>query len=271
MTPRKVLFINENIGGHATVHHHLRTVLRDHPDIEPTFVDVPAPGLLRRVVGAAVPGLGKLDLDLQPLRAQLALSAWVRRHIGPMIASADVIHLYTQNAGLLSVGALEKRPSVVTLDTTNTNNAYRLPYRAPTRFTPAALRLTLPLERRVYAAVDAIVANSGWAASSLIDDYGMRANEVDVIPFGVVGPPRPAARPRRRPRIVFVGRQLERKGGLLLLDVFEKHLADRAELLLITHDPVPPTRGVSVVDDLHQGSDRLWGGQSHASRQVQAA
>ena len=74
----RVLFVNENIGGHATVHHHLRRALEAHPEVEADFLDVPPPSLLRRLIGMRLPGLAGLDLDLQPLRAQLAASAWVR-------------------------------------------------------------------------------------------------------------------------------------------------------------------------------------------------
>ena len=98
----RVLFVNENIGGHATVHLNLERALSGHPEIEATFLHVPRPPLGRRIVSASVPGLGRLDLDLQPLRAQLAVSAFVRRRLLNIVADFDVIHVYTHNAALLS-------------------------------------------------------------------------------------------------------------------------------------------------------------------------
>ena len=127
----KVLFVNENIGGHSTVHAHLRRTLTDHPLVEARFLDVPPPSLRRRALGTRIPGLARLDLDLQPLRAQLALSEWVRRQLPALAADADVLHVYTANAGLRSVPLIAAMPSVVTTDATNTTNAYRLPYRDP--------------------------------------------------------------------------------------------------------------------------------------------
>ncbi len=135
----RVLFVNENIGGHATVHNHLRAGLRDHPRIDATFLDVPEPGLLRRLIGARIPGLARLDLDLQPLRAQLALSYWVRRAVRHRRGTYDALHVYTQNAALLLT---PETPMVISTDTTNVHNAYRIPQRMPTRFTRLTVALT---------------------------------------------------------------------------------------------------------------------------------
>lgn len=256
--PLRVLFLNENIGGHATVHHHLRRAIAEIDGVDATFVDVPRPGLLRKLVGAQVPGLARLDLDLQPLRAQLALSAWVRRRLGALLAEVDVVHVYTQNSVLLSSSVLAGVPTVLSTDSTNAENAYRLPYRAPTRFTCHTWKLAARFERRVFGAVDALIANSEWVARSLHLHYGVDADDLEVLPFGITAPDRTFDRPdRRRPRIVFVGRQFERKGGTVLLEAFAR-VADRADLTLVTQEAPPGLDGVEVVDDLHQGDERLW-------------
>lgn len=259
----RVLFVNENIGGHATVHRHLRAALPAHPDVEADFLDVPAPSLPRRAAGVRVPGLAGLDLDLQPLRAQLALSGWVRRRLRRRLEAYDVVHVYTANAGLRSAALLARVPSVVSLDATNATNAYRLPYRSPTRFTPATVRLSQRFERRVYAAATVVVANSAWVAASLRDDYGLTDDRLRVLPFGILAPDFPTdAAPGTTgtavPRLVFVGRQLDRKGGLRLLRLHQRHLVDSCELVLVTSEPVPPARNVTVVDDISPGSPRLW-------------
>lgn len=259
----RVLFINENIGGHVTVHHHLRRALADHPEVEPTFLDLPPASGLRRLVGARIPGLAGLDLDLQPLRAQLAQSAWLHRRLPALTAEADAIHLYTHNAGLLSQSVWRTHPTVVSLDTTNRQNAYRLPGRSPTRFTPLTVAATVPFERRVYRAATTVVANSDWAAASLIGHYGLDPGSVRTLPFGILGPsfepgPAPGTEPGPRPRLVFVGRSLARKGGLRLLDVHRRRFSDRADLVLVTNEPVESSPGVEVVDDLRPGDPRLW-------------
>ncbi len=255
----KILFVNENIGGHATVHHHLGLSLEDREDVAATFLDVPAATGLRRVVSASIPGLARFDLDFQALRAQLAAAWWVRRRLRPVEEDFDLIHFYTQNAALLSVKTMRERPCVVSLDTTNAENAYRIPFRAPARFTPLAVRASHPCEQRVYRSADHIVANTGWAARSLRQVYDVDAEKLTTMPFGIVGPDVVAERSDDRlPTIVFVGRQFKAKGGDLLLDLFRRRFAGRAELILVTQEPVTPTNGVTVIDDMGQGDPRLW-------------
>jgi len=255
----RLLFLNENIGGHATVHVNIRRALEERPEVEATFVDVPSPGLLRRLAAAPVPGLARLDADLQPLRYQLMRSLAARRRVPRPVDGFDAVHAYTQNVALLNVRLLRALPSVVTVDSTNTLNAYRLPYRDPTWFTGRLLPITRAFERRVYNAASAIVANNDPAAGSLRETYGVSDAKIHVIPFGVTPPAEPAQLPQAgTPRITFVGTPLRRKGGLRLLELHQRSLRDRCQLTLVTREPVPPAPNVEVIDDLAQGDPRLW-------------
>jgi len=258
--PLQVLFVNENIGGHGTVHHALRRCWDARRDIEAEFLDVPGPGLLGRVGRLPVPGLGRFDLDLQPLRSQLLRSQWVRRALSARLkeGGVDVVHVYTQNCALTSAVLLGRIPCVVTTDSTTELNAYRIPYRSPTRFTAWSVRASVPFERRVFNAADRVIANSEYAAASLRNTYGVPVHKLDVLPFGVWLPPVPAPRPDRRPCVVFVGHQLQRKGGLRLLDLHQRYLRDRCDLLLVTTEKIAKLPGVRVISDLRGGSDRLW-------------
>lgn len=257
MAPLRALLLNENIGGHAAMHQHIRATITAHEDVEAHVVDVPPPGLLRKVVGAAIPGLGRLDADLQPLRYQLAQSAWVRRRLGRDVADADVLHAYTQNAVLLDVSTLRLLPTVVGLDSTNEQNSSTLPYRRATAATARATALTKVLERRVFDAATLLVAQSEWAAASLVDDYGVDRARIRVIPYGiVVSEPLPPIA-RERPRILFVGTSLDRKGGRLLLDVWRSRLRDRADLVLVTLEEVAPEPGLTVLRDVRPGDGKL--------------
>lgn len=258
--PLRALFVNENIGGHATVHAALQKCLAGREDVRAEFVHVPDPGLVGKVLRRPLPVLGRLDLDLQPLRAQLVRSAWTRRALRTRLArgDVDVVHVYTHNTALLSAADLRRVPTVITTDSTTELNAYRIPYRAPTRFTPRSVRVSVPLERRVLTAARRVVANSEYVADSLRATYGVAEQRLTVLPFGVWLPPPPADPPRRRPTVVFVGHQLERKGGRRLLRLHQEHLRDRCDLLLVTTEPVEPLPGVRVVADLRGGSDDLW-------------
>lgn len=260
----RVLFVNENIGGHKSVHATLRRELVAHPDIEADFLDVPPPTTWRRVVGTSVPGLGRHDLDLQALRAQLALSGWVRRRLLERIADVDVLHVYTGNAGLRSADLIRTIPTVVSTDATGETNAYRLPTRMPTRFTPRAVRAAHRFEQPVYEAATLVVANTQWVAESLRTSYAVGADKLRTFPFGITAPAfgdGPAPGTRREdglPRLVFVGRSLGRKGALRLHRLHQAHLADECELVIVSPEDVPAGRNVVAVQDVTVGSGRLW-------------
>jgi alpha-maltose-1-phosphate synthase len=252
----RIHFVNENIGGHATMHAHVRSALVEIPEVEATFFEVPPRRAVERLLGARVPGLASLDLDLQPLRAELARSAIVRRHLSGLIGAPDALHIYTQNAALLSVDHMRRTPTVISTDATNRQNAYLIPARRPTRLTPLTLCATLPFERRALRAARRVLAHSRWAADSILT-YGVDARNLEVVPFGITAPASVAARPDRRPRILFVGRSMERKGGRRLLSVWETQLAASSELTLVTLDYVAPQPGLEVRNDVRPGDGKL--------------
>lgn len=250
-------FVNENIGGHVTMHQHIRNVLAGRDDVQATFYDLPRASLGVKLAGGQVPGLARLDLDLHLIRVRLAQSVLVRRHLDSLAETPDALHAYTQNTALLSVGYMRRVPTVVSIDATNRQNAYRLPYRRPTMFTPATVPLGTLWERRVYAQARCIVAHSRWAADSALG-YGIPGARVEVIPFGIAIPPPPAARrDGGLPRIVFVGTSMERKGGWRLLRLWQRFLRERARLTLVTLEPVPETPGVEVRNDVRPGDGKL--------------
>ena len=269
--PPRALFVNENIGGHATVHHHLREVAAQREDISVRVVDVPSPGFWRKVAGVAVPGLGRLDADLRSARYQLAQSAWVARHLPDWLdGGVDVVHFYTHNVALLARRQLRGLPYVVTLDSTTAQSNRLHVAREATRFTAWSTAVTHPFERRVYADAVTVVANSSWVAGSLGAEYGIDPDRVEVLPMGVPVPvlPEPADGPDTAgglPRVLFIGRGMDRKGGTQLRAVHQRWLADRCELVLVTTSPVEPGRNLTVVGNVQPGDgqvDRLLAGSA---------
>jgi glycosyltransferase involved in cell wall biosynthesis len=236
------------------MHLHLRrSLVEDHPEVTATFVDVPRPGLVRRLAAAAIPGLDRLDADLQPLRYVLAQCMATRRELLRAAPGHDVVHFYSQNAALLSAGLLRSMPAVVSTDTTNRSNAYHLPYRMPGRFTGAALRPVMALERRAFRAATLVVGQSEHAAADL-ERYGVARDRIRVIPFGItIDPLEVRDRPPGLPRVTFIGTTMDRKGGWLLLRAFQESLRDRCRLTLVTREPVPASPGVEVIRDAKAG------------------
>jgi glycosyltransferase involved in cell wall biosynthesis len=253
----RVLFLNENIGGHTTMHLGLRATIGAHEDVDATFVDVPTRGLLRNLAGAPIPGLAARDLDLQALRSQLALSATARRLLVQRAGTYDVLHVYTQHAALLSVGLLGATPTIVSTDATGEQVARLLPYREPTRWTAMQRHVRRPVERRVYDAATFVVGKSRWCTASLRGAYDVPEEKLHVIPFGVVVPRRVAHPRPEHPIVTFIGASLARKGGDRLLRVYAERLAGRCELHLVTRDRVEERDGVRVHRDLRPGDPRL--------------
>ena len=103
-----------------------------------------------------------------------------------------------------------------------------------------------------------VVPWSNWAADSIINEYGVPRERVQVIPTGLdtsYWQPGIAERQHERLRLLFVGGNFERKGGRLLLDVFRGlDLQARAELHIVTRDPVESAPGVVVHHNIGNNS-----------------
>lgn len=255
--PIRPLFVNENMGGHATLHLAIRTALRDHPAVRAQFLDVPPAGTLRRIGAVSVPGLARADADLQALRVQLGTSAVVRRRLATWTNPYDVLHVYSQNAGLLIDGHLRDRPSVVGTDATTAQGALLLPHRRPARGTDRRVAVSQRFERRVYDAATLVVAQSEWVAASLRDEYDIDPTRIRSIPYGITIPDALPRIERARPQITFVGFSMERKGGTRLLDLWRRRFRTDVDLILVTRDDVPREPGLRVFRDFRPGDPRL--------------
>ena len=100
------------------------------------------------------------------------------------------------------------------------------PTTATPRATPRIEQLKWRANRACFARAAMIVTWAEWTKAGLVERYEVPADKVVVIPPGVdyerwaaVGAPQRRRRARTAPvRILFVGGDLERKGGLVLLD-----------------------------------------------------
>jgi glycosyltransferase involved in cell wall biosynthesis len=100
-----------------------------------------------------------------------------------------------------------------------------------------------------YRRADLVIPWTDWARRALVADCGVSEDKIVVHHTGVdleVWPATPPV-PKPVPRILFVGADFERKGGPLLLDVFEQHLVGRATLDIVSRDaPCDVPYGVTV-------------------------
>ena len=99
---------------------------------------------------------------------------------------------------------------------------------------------------------------SHWAARSLVDDYGVDASKIEVIPPGVdIDSLTPVATSSDIARILFVGGDFERKGGPLLLEAFTHLEPGAAHLDVVTRQPVEAPDGVTVHNGLRPNDGPL--------------
>jgi glycosyltransferase involved in cell wall biosynthesis len=114
-----------------------------------------------------------------------------------------------------------------------------------------------------------IITWSDWAKAGVVDEYEIEASKITVVPPGVTpsmwATPDVERRSDGPVRILFVGGDLDRKGGSLLLRAFARlrvELTQRpsgpaVELHLVTRAEVPATPGVTVHHGLQPNSADL--------------
>jgi glycosyltransferase involved in cell wall biosynthesis len=111
---------------------------------------------------------------------------------------------------------------------------------------------------KIFHGATRILPWSGWVQASLVYDYGVPRNRIEVIPPGVdVDFWQPGTKEQGdKVRVLFVGGDFYRKGGEDLLAAF-RPLADKVELILVTRSSVPTQEGVTVYQDMRPNSPEL--------------
>jgi glycosyltransferase involved in cell wall biosynthesis len=216
---------------------------------------------LRREESASAEPLPRwIEIDYRPGRLPWTVTASLlaRRALGAVLNEVDGIFLHTTTLAPLCVDYFRRKPAIISSDGTPLNKrgvrqAYGL--RNEGRLSENAKRA---LYRRVFGAAAGLVAWSNWTKQSFVEDYGYPEEAVAVIPPGIdlnsfaIGD-----RDHELPRILFVGADFERKGGDLLIDVFQKRLRGKAELTLVTRAAVQDQPGVRILRDIRANSAEL--------------
>jgi glycosyltransferase involved in cell wall biosynthesis len=185
-------------------------------------------------------------------------SLLARQALGPVMGAVDGIFMHTTTLAPLCTDYFLRKPTVISSDGTPANKrtmraAYGLGPESPT-----AEWAKRSLFKGIFSRAAGLVAWSSWTKESFVDDYGCREEDVAVIPPGIdLEGFAPGKRDHDKPRLLFVGGDLNRKGGDLLLDVFRKRLRGKAELNLVTRTPVPAEPGVHVHLNVSANSPEL--------------
>jgi glycosyltransferase involved in cell wall biosynthesis len=188
----------------------------------------------------------------------IAGSLLAREAVAQVAPQVDGVFCHTTTISLLAFDFFGRKPTVLSTDGTPLNKrsmrgAYGL---------GAERSLAERAKRAIYGAAFrravACVAWSNWVKQSFIEDYGCREQDVMVIPPGVdLDDFAPGDRSHAAPRLLFVGGDFQRKGGDLLLEVFQKRLQGRAALHVVTGADVPAIPGVTVHKNLAANSPEL--------------
>ena len=267
----RALFVNSGLLGQRTFSRFVDRAFRGGGDIEAwqtvltddmSTVD----RVIRRlfcVRMAPHSGSALQNLDLFRFRAELNAGLHARRRIARLERVGrrfDVLHFHRQGTAYASIARMRTTPSIVSIDCT-----YRLlTERAKSRLEARTYALNASRDGEVFRAARVIVAASQWAADSVRKDYPDCTTEILVMPnpvelewFHETWIEERAARAARRdfrPRVLFVGGDLHRKGGDDLLAVWrDAELGRTASLDVVTAEPVRPdllSHGVMVHTDV---------------------
>jgi len=247
-------FVMEQIFGHRTHYHNLRRYVEDDASVAATWLPIafePTGALAKTPV----------------LRGNWSARASWLAHRAVTAARAktrfDALLYHTQVTALLAPFQ-RGVPIVVSLDATPINYDTVGVYYGHTASGPLEA-LKLRANRRAFAHAAALIVWRAWAKDSLVNDYGVPAEKVHVISPGVDLAQWPLVTPEERlrasagrtPRLLFVGGDFERKGGRVLLDCFERWLAGRCELDIVTQTTIAPPTGVRLHSALTPNSDEL--------------
>jgi glycosyltransferase involved in cell wall biosynthesis len=173
----------------------------------------------------------------------------------------DALFFHTQVPAILAQRWLRRIPGIVSLDATPLQydelGAFYKHEEGPAWLEAWKWRLN----RACFRSARRLVAWAEWTKFALVQSYEVPADKITVIPPGVNVQEwrRPTPRvPHADPvKILFVGGDLKRKGGLVLLEAFRvlRHLG--LELHLVTKDRLPPEPGVFIYNDLEANSQPL--------------
>jgi glycosyltransferase involved in cell wall biosynthesis len=173
----------------------------------------------------------------------------------------DALLFHTQVPAVLAQSWLRKIPGIVSLDATPLQydelGAFYKHEQGPAWLENWKWRLN----RDCFKSARRLVAWAEWTRHGLVRDYEVPADKITVIPPGV------NVREWRRPtprgphgdpvKILFVGGDLERKGGLQLLEAFRALRHMGLELHLVTKDRRAPEPGVFIYNNLQANSQPL--------------
>lgn len=198
------------------------------------------------------------------VQARQAVTRIQRQH------ALDALFVHTQVPAVLIADRMRRIPTVVSLDATPLQYDALGAHYAHQRSSNWLEKLKWQANYRCFHLAQRLVAWTHWTKTGLVQEYAVPDEKIVVIPPGVNS--REWARPAPRmqqdgpTKILFVGGDLQRKGGQLLIEAV-RALRQQSqenndensviELHLVTRDPVPMEPGVFVYHNMQPNSTPL--------------
>ena len=218
----RAAFVLEQTLGHITHSKNLQSLLPNDPAFRPVFlpIDDSLDGVARRI-----PGWSNWTIRAG-IRARRSLRQLFRsdRHL-----AVDAMFVHSQVPAILLGGWMRRIPTLVSLDATPIQYDELGEFYAHEIGSPRVERFKYWANRRCYSRARHLVTWSEWAKQGLVDRYDVHGDDVTVIAPGVdverwSAPDRSG---RDGPvRVLFVGGDLKRKGGDLLLEAARRLRSD---------------------------------------------
>jgi glycosyltransferase involved in cell wall biosynthesis len=253
-------FIIEQALGHITYGQNLQKNVVQDPTIDATWA-------LPSWETSGIVGLVPNWTFRASWQARQAIAAMQRQ------APLDVLFFHTQITAVLAQDWLRRIPSVISLDATAIQYDLLGEFYEHHQGPPWIERWKYRMDRNCFKGARHVVTWSDWAKQGLIDDYGVLADKITVIPPGVNLQEWNQSQSRRREnkgpvKILFVGGDFKRKGGFVLLEAFralrqefatleDTSINEKIELHLVTQGDILPEPGVYIYHDMQPNTVHL--------------
>ena len=243
-------FIMEQHIGHRSYYENLRRNVDQSASIRPEWVEVTYQGSWGETKS--------LRFIPESLRGSLDGRAQVRDAL--MHTNSEITFFNTQVPAALGGSLARKRPYVLSTDITPRQyDSMAEMYGHNPDVGGLISRYKHFINKKLFQGAARLVPWSSWAAESIIDDYDVEPNKVEVLSPGVdVDFWIPAGNPENeRMRILFIGGDYHRKGGPDLMAAFHSLPENMVELVLVTSSAIEAGDGVTVYNDMKPNTPEL--------------
>jgi glycosyltransferase involved in cell wall biosynthesis len=244
-------FVMEQHLGHKSFYENLRNSIEQFPDITAEWIPVTYEDDLDAL-------WHRFSFFPEDLRGSFTGSYQIRRGLAQ--SQYDVALFNTQVPAVLAGGLTFRRPYILCTDITPIQYDGMASYYNHTPDRSGLLKeYKHRVNMRVFQNAQRILPWSNWTAASLIKDYGVAPDRIEVIPPGIdLDLWQPGTKKHTGPlHILFVGGDFYRKGGDLLLKACEQLPKGLVELHLVTRSSIIQNEWIFVYNNITPNSPEL--------------